>query len=400
MTAPLTGIRVLDLSQIVSGPMAACILADQGAEVIKVEAPSGDPVRTLGPRKGLLSSMFIAVNRGKRGIVLDLKLAAAREVLADLIRTADVLIENFRPGVIDRLGFGYEACRQLNPRLIFTSITGFGPDGPYSNIRVYDPVVQAVSGLAATQTDHEGHPSLIKSLIADKVTALTAAQAITAALFVRERSGQAQRLDVSMLDAAVAFNWPDGMYNHGFIDDAPPQFPEYGSLGRLREAADGYVATSALQTVEFVALCRAVGLDSFAQDPRLLSLAGRMAHRAEWEAELVAALGARDLDTLMAGFIGTGAVGGRVNALGQVARDPQVVHNRTVLEIDHGDLGRVRTSRPPVHFAATPNVAPRPAPWLGQHTEAILRETGRSAEAIAALLASGAAIAASAAPAA
>ncbi|WP_185965151.1 CaiB/BaiF CoA transferase family protein [Glacieibacterium frigidum] len=390
MTPPLAGIRVVDLSQIVSGPMAACILADQGADIIKVETPGGDPVRGLGPKKGDLSAMFIAVNRGKQGIALDLKQPAACAVLRDLIARADVLIENFRPGVIDRLGFGWEACRALNPRLVFASITGFGPDGPYSNIRVYDPVVQAVSGLAATQVDGEGRPGLIRSLIADKVTALTAAQAITAALFVRERTGEAQRVDIAMLDAAVAFNWPDGMYNHGFADDPPPAFPEYGAMMRLWAAADGQVAIGSLQDAEFAALMRAVGLDDLAEDPRLRGVAGRMALQKEWAPRLSAALKATDLDTLMTGFVREGAVGGRVNALAQVPGDPQVRHNAIVAEIDHGATGRVRSPRGAARFGATAQLAPRPAPHLGEHSVAILRELGRDDETIAALLAAGA----------
>ncbi len=391
MTALLAGIRVLDLSQIVSGPLAACVLADQGAEVIKVETPGGDPVRGFGPAKGDLSATFIAVNRGKRGIVLDLKQPSGGAVLRDLIARADVLIENFRPGVIDRLGFGYAACRALNPRLIFASITGFGPDGPYANIRVYDPVVQAVSGLAATQTDAAGRPGLIKSLVADKVTGLTAAQAITAALFHRERTGEAQRVDVAMLDAAVAFNWPDGMYNHSFADDAPPPWPPYGDTNATRDAADGHVVVGALQDAEFAALVRALGCDDLADDPRLKSLAGRMRHRAEYQPRITAALEAASLDVLMAGFVREGAVGGRVNALAQVADDAQVVHNDLVAEIDHGALGRVRTARHAARFAATPVPPPGCAPHLGEHTAAVLSELGRSDADIAALLTCGAA---------
>ena len=182
MAGPLAGIKIVDLSQIVSGPMAATILADQGAEVIKVESPGGDPVRSLGPRKGDRSAMFIAVNRGKQGLAIDLKTRGGRAILERLVGWADVLVENFRPGTMERLGFGYDRCAEINPRLIFASITGFGQEGPYRNIRVYDMVAQAVSGIAATQVDHQGRPSLVRSLIADKVTAVTMAQAITAAL--------------------------------------------------------------------------------------------------------------------------------------------------------------------------------------------------------------------------
>ena len=228
----------------------------------------------MGPRKGDRSAMFIAVNRGKQSIVLDLKTDGGRAVLERLVGWADVLIENFRPGTMERLGLGYERCAEINPRLIFASVTGFGQDGPYKNIRVYDPVVQAVSGIAASQLDLNGKPSLVRTIVADKVTALTMAQAITAALFHRERTGQGQRVDVAMLDAALAFNWPEGMYNHSFEDEPPPEFPEYGSLSRLWKAADGQVAIGMMQDIEFVALARAVGLPDLAEDERLRSMSG------------------------------------------------------------------------------------------------------------------------------
>jgi crotonobetainyl-CoA:carnitine CoA-transferase CaiB-like acyl-CoA transferase len=376
MPGPLAGIKVVDLSQIVSGPMATTMLADQGADVIKVESPGGDPVRALGPRKGDLSAMFIAVNRGKRGLCIDLKAAGGGAILARLVAWADVLVENFRPGTMERLGFGAARCADLNPRLVFASITGFGQDGPYRNIRVYDPVVQAVSGLAATQVDAKGRAALVRTLIADKVTALTMAQAITAALFHRERTGMAQRVDVAMLDAALAFNWPEGMYNHSFLDDAPAAFPEYGALTRLWTAADGQVAIGMMQDVEFIALARALGRDDLAGDARLQSLAGRMQHQQEWAPVIAAELAARSLDELMAGFIREGAVGGRVNSCAEVPGDPQVVHNAAIIEIAHGAAGRVRGARPPARFARTPAAVAGAAPRLGEHGRAVLAALG------------------------
>jgi crotonobetainyl-CoA:carnitine CoA-transferase CaiB-like acyl-CoA transferase len=392
MAGPLAGIKIVDLSQVVSGPMAAVMLADQGAEVIKVETPAGDSVRTMGPRKGDRSAMFIAVNRGKRSIVLDLKTEGGRAVLERLVGWADVLIENFRPGTLERLGLGYDRCAALNPRLIFASITGFGQDGPYKNIRVYDPVVQAVSGIAASQLDLNGKPSLVRTIVADKVTALTMAQAITAALFHRERTGQGQRVDVAMLDAALAFNWPEGMYNQSFEDEPPPEFPEYGSLSRLWKAADGQVAIGMMQDIEFVALARAVGLPDLAEDERLRSMGGRMKHQKEWAPRLTAAIAAMSVDDLMKGFIREGAVGGRVNTAATVTDDPQVRHNGTVVSIDHGGDGRVRAARPPARFAASPAEPGGPAPRLGEHGPAVLAELGLAEGEIDALLAAGAVV--------
>ena len=389
MTGPLAGIKIVDLSQIVSGPMAAALLAEQGAEVIKVESPGGDPVRVLGPRKGDRSAMFIAVNRGKQGLSIDLKTRGGRTILERLVGWADVLVENFRPGTMERLGFGATRCAELNPRLIFASITGFGQDGPYRNIRVYDPVVQAVSGVAATQTDRDGKPSLVRSLVADKVTALTMAQAITAALFHRERTGVAQRIDVAMLDAALAFNWPDGMYNHSFVDDPPAAFPEYGAAMRLWAAADGQVAIGFLQDVEFQAMMRSLGRLDIADDPRFKGVSGRMQHQKLWAPELAKELAARTRAELMAGFIREGAVGGLVNALADVIDDPQIVHNAAVAMVDHGNAGRVRAARPAARFAASPAVPGSAAPGRGEHGGAILATLGFSDTQITAFAADG-----------
>lgn len=390
MAGPLAGIKIVDLSQIVSGPMAVMMLAEQGAEVIKVESPGGDPVRSLGPRKGGLSAMFIAVNRGKRGISIDLKTPGGQAILERLIGWADVVVENFRPGTMERLGFGSDRCTRINPRLIFASITGFGQDGPYRHIRVYDPVVQAVSGIAATQAGPDGAAALVKTLVADKVTAVTMAQAITAALFHRERTGEAQRVDVAMLDAAVAFNWPEAMYNHSFLDDPPAMFPEYGAMSQLWPAADGQVAIGMFQDAEFAALVTSLGRGDLAADPRFQSAVGRMQNRADWAPQIAAALAARTLDELMAGFIREGAVGGRVNSAAQVPDDPQIVHNGCIITVDHGAAGRVRGARAPAIFAANVAVVAGPAPRLGEHGEAVLADLGFSAADVAGFAATGA----------
>lgn len=392
MAGPLAGIRIIDLSQIVSGPMACQMLADQGAEVIKVESPGGDPVRTLGPRKADLSSMFIAVNRGKQGLCLDLKSADGIAVLERLVTTADVLVENFRPGVLARLGLDWDRLRTINPRLIYCSITGFGPDGPYQNVRVYDPVIQAVSGIAASQVDKEGTPGLVRHLVADKVTALTAAQAITAALLRRERAGAdapGERIEVAMLDAAVAFNWPEGMYNHSFIDDAPDPWPEYGAQMRLWKAADGQVAIGALQTAEFIALTRSLGRDDLAEDPRFQTSAGRIKHQREWAPQVSAEIARRTRAELMDGFVANGAVGGPVVQLADVPDDAQVQHNRICIEVAHSEtVGRVRQARAPARFGQALD-PPGPAPHLGQHGRQVLAAAGYDDAAIAALVEAG-----------
>jgi len=380
MAGPLAGVRILDLSQVVSGPMAAGWLADQGAEVIKVEPPHGDPVRGLGPAKGDLSSAYIQINRGKRQVVLDLKDPAAKKAVQRLIERADVLVENFRPGVMDKLGLGWEAARGLNSRLIYCSITGYGPDGPYAPLRAYDPMVQASSGLAATQLSPTGEPQLIQTLIIDKVTAMTAAQAITAALFARERSGEGQHVEVSMLDSALAFNWPEGMFNHGFIDEPPPPSPPYGKFSRLWTTKDGRkVVLGSFQDHEFAALCDALGRPDLKADERFNTGRARTRHIASWGPTLGAAVAAVTAEEFMAGCIAHGAGGAVVATLDEVLTHPQVVHNRAIAEVDQGEVGRVRTARNPARFSRTPTADPKRAGHRGEHTEAVLAELAEAA---------------------
>jgi crotonobetainyl-CoA:carnitine CoA-transferase CaiB-like acyl-CoA transferase len=224
------------------------------------------------------------------------------------------------------------------------------------------------------------------------VTALTASQAITAALFARERSGKGGLVEVAMLDAAITFNWPDGMYNHGFRDDPPPPYPEYGALARLRDAADGQVAIGALQDVEFAALMRALDLHHHAEDPRLAGIINRLMHRDAWEGDADAAIAGRSLAVLMEAFVREGAVGGRVNHHAGLHEDPQVAHNGAVAEVDQGALvGRVRVARHPSRFDGAA-AEPRPAPALGEHGGAVLAELGLSPGEVAQLAGCGAVV--------
>lgn len=373
--------------------MATGMLADQGADVVKVEPPGlGDLVRYLGPARNGLSAMFVAANRGKRGIAVDLKSARGRSLLMDLVRGADVLVQNFRPGVVERMGLGYQALSAVNPGLIYASISGFGPTGPYADRRVYDPVVQASSGLASMQRDPEtGDPQLIQSLICDKVTAVTAAQAISAALFARTRApdGRGQHLELSMLDAAVSFIWPDGMYNHTFLDgDVEPQ-PDLGSYYRLRKAQDAFVTFSALSDTEFAGLCKALGAPELASDERFATLQARALNAVvlgEVIDRQIEEIGADDLVNAMTE---NDVPAAKVREREDLHTDPQIRHNGTLLETNHPVAGSIRLPRPPARFHATPEEPGGPAPVVGGHTDEILKELGLGDEDIAALRAEG-----------
>lgn len=390
MTSPLQGIRIVDLSAVFSGPMAATLLSDQGADVIKVESPEGDTTRHIGPAKGDLSSSFVAANRGKRNLALDLKSPAALDVLHALLASADVLIENFRPGVMARLGLADADLAQRFPQLIRLSITGFGPDGPRAQDKAYDAVIQAIGGVAASQRDPaSGAPVILASTVCDKVTALTAAQAVTAALFARTRDGRGRRVEVAMLDATLSFQWVDAMYNHVWVDEAPPAMPEFGVNQRAWPTADGHVATMVPQPAEFAGMCAALGRPDIVEDPRFATLPARYRHGRELRALLEPLMAQFDNATLEAGFRERGAALGRVNERHEVLTDPQVQHNQAVVEVDNGDAGRVRVARSAARFDGQAQLPRRGGARLGEHSAEVLRELGFDEARIAALLADG-----------
>jgi len=362
---PLKGVRVVDMSQVISGPFATTWLADQGADVVKIEDVKGDPARTIGPRKDDTSAMFFSVNRGKRGLIADLKSEEGRATVWAEIEQADVVVQNFRPGVADRLGFGYEAVAARRPQIVYCSISGFGTSGPRAELRAYDAIVQAVAGFAACQAGPSGEPELVRSYVCDKVTALTAAQAITAALFAREKTGKGQHVEVSMFDTALAFIWPEGMWNHTFMTDPPPASPEVSSGYRLWQTRDGYMSLGGLQQVEFEAMCRALGAPELGRDPRFANIALRMANRDELRELLEAKVMSWTTAELDARMAEEDAPGARVNSREDLLHDPQAQHNGAFIEIDAADLGSVRGPRHPARFGATPvSPRPRPAPRL------------------------------------
>jgi crotonobetainyl-CoA:carnitine CoA-transferase CaiB-like acyl-CoA transferase len=230
MAGPLAGVRVLDLTTMVAGPVATRMLADQGADVIKIEPPHGDLMRHFNPIRNGMSASFLSCNRNKRSLAVDLKAAQGLTIVQKLIATADVLVHNFRPGAIERIGLGEDAVREIRQDIVYVSISGFGDSGPYANQRAYDPVIQALSGLAEIQTDRDtGRPKMVRTIIADKTTALTAAQAITAALFARERSGHGQHIRIAMLDAMIAYLWPEAMPTLTFVGEEHD--PSAGDIG-------------------------------------------------------------------------------------------------------------------------------------------------------------------------
>jgi len=384
MSGPLAGYRIIDVTQMISGPMATMLLADQGADVIKVEPPgTGDLTRALGGPRGM-SPTFSVVNRNKRSIVLNLKDRHGIELLERLIAGADVFVQNFRPGVAEHLGIGEAALRRIKPDLIYVSISGFGESGPYTHKRVYDPVIQALSGLASIQGDPDtGRPRMMRLIIPDKVTALTAAQAITAALLARERTGEGQHVRLAMLDAVVSFLWPEAMAGHTFIGKNVVTRPNVRDL--VFETADGYITVGVVSDAEWVGLTRALEHPEWLEDPRFKTPAGRVKHadaRLELTAEVLKTRPAAEwLARLDAEQVPCAPILSRTDLL----TDPQIAANALIVESEHPSAGRMRQARPAARFDRTPTEQRLPAPLLGEHTDTILTELGVSSEQLGAL---------------
>jgi len=387
MPGPLDGFRVIDATQMISGPMATMILADQGADVIKVEPPAtGDLTRALGGRRQGMAPTFAVVNRNKRSVVIDLKNAKGVEVLKRLIISADLFVQNFRPGTVERMGIGEEALRKVKPNLVYVSISGFGERGPYVHKRTYDPVIQALSGLASIQADTDtGRPRMLRVIVPDKVTALTAAQAMTAALLARERTGKGQHVRLAMLDAVVSFLWPESMAGYTFIGSNKAVTRPPNTRDLVFETADGYITTGAVSDKEWLGMCRALGHPEWLDDPRFNTPAGRV-RDADARLELTAGplksmTTAEALQRLEAEQVPCA----HIHSRDEMLADPQVAANGLIVESVHPHAGPMRQPRPAARFEATPAEIRTPAPVLGEHTDAVLEEMGLSAKEIDAL---------------
>jgi len=393
MPGPMQGYKIIDLSQIVSGPLATMLFADQGAEVIKVEQADsiGDMTRLPSFASGGIAALYANNNRGKRSIALDLTTDAGRSILCELVAEADVVVQNFRPGAVERLGIAYDDLVVVRPDLVYCSISGFGPTGPYSGQPVLDPVIQGIAGVIGRQCNPaDGRPDLVRNLFADKSTALTVAQAITAALLVRERTGDGQHIEVPMLDACVWFHWPDGMMDHTMLDDPTPGVL-LAEIYTLTDAADGQFVYIATNNTMRHSLYRAVGHPEWCDDPRFSTMEAAMVP------ENFRAIDAllRDvfrtmpladiLDRLRAADVPCGPI----LSPDEVIADPQIVHNGTLETWVDPVAGRIRQPRPAARFSRTPATVAASLSTKGADTDAILAELGHNPDDIAQLRADG-----------
>jgi crotonobetainyl-CoA:carnitine CoA-transferase CaiB-like acyl-CoA transferase len=385
MSGPLSGIRVVDLTSMISGPVATMLLGDQGADVIKVEPINGDLVRYMGPNREGLSSGFLSSNRSKRSIAVDLKTDAGIDVVKRLVASADVFVQNFRPGAIERMGFGEDIVRAIKPDIIYVSISGFGETGPYAHKRVYDPVIQALSGLAAIQQDRDtGRPKMIRTIIPDKTTAITAAQAITAALFARERSGEGQHVKLAMLDTMVAYLWPEGMAGYTFIGKEVKAARAQFAQDLIFQTTDGYITAGAVSDAEWQGMCRALEREEWINDERFNTPNGRILNvqdRLDLTAEVLAM---RSSAEWLARLDEQGVPCAPVLERHEVIEHEQIKQNDMISEYDHPVAGRIRQPRPAARFDKTPARMQRHAPVLGEHTVELLDELGLDTQALVA----------------
>ncbi|MGI9621275.1 MAG: CaiB/BaiF CoA transferase family protein [Acidimicrobiales bacterium] len=394
MAGPLHGVKVIDLSAVISGPMAAQILGDQGAEVIKVEPlVMGDITRIGGFRVDDISAMYATANRGKKSVALDLSKSAGVDVLLDIVADADVLIQNFRPGAAARMGLGPDRLLELNPDLVYASISGFGATGPYADWKVYDAIVQSVSGVASIQQSPDiPIPDLVRTIIADKSTALTVAGAVSSALYARAM-GQArgQHIEVAMIDTTLYFLWPDIFMGHTFYgDDVVPGLLVYKMI-RLQQTADGHLVYFVATDSENNALFEAVGHPEWTEDERFATITARMVPEnfERLGALLHEAFLDFETDEIMARLHEAEVPAAPVNSLDDVFVDPQVVHNETIQEWEHPTVGPVKMARPPVRWSATVPEQIWAADGLGESTADVLVAHGYDDETLARLRASG-----------
>ena len=383
---PLHGVRIVDLTIALSGPWAIGLLADQGADVIKVEPPGiGDIGRWVGVARGGVSAMAQFANRGKRALCVNLRTEEGREIVRALAKRADVFAQNFRPGVIERLGLGYDELSRDNPALVYLSISGFGEHGPYAGKSAYDPVVQAYGGLAATQAGRDGPPQLIRHTAADKISSLTAAQAVTAALFARASGRGGQHVRVPMLDAVVNFVWADAAGNEILLDSDGSQPSSFSRDQKLWPTKDGFVIAAPTGDEDVARICRAAGVDGY-DDPRTKLMQRRATPEPFQELlrRVLESVAQMTTAEAMARFDREKAPAGAVIGPDQLHRDPHVAATGLLEESVHPAAGRLRQPRPAARFERTPARIGAPAPTLGQHTDEILRELG-FADRIAAL---------------
>jgi crotonobetainyl-CoA:carnitine CoA-transferase CaiB-like acyl-CoA transferase len=378
MPGPLSGVRVLDLTGVVSGPYSTMFLADQGADVLKIEPIGGDITRrsrAVIDKAGEFSALFISSNRGKRSLSIDVKSETGREVMARLVAESDVLVQNFRPGTTERLGLGADELRQRHPRLIYVSISGVGDTGPYVKKRVYDPIIQALSGFADIQSQPvTGRPQMIRTIVCDKTTAVFTAQAVSSALYAREKTGRGDHVRVAMLDTMISYLWPEGMMQYTVVGAEATTMDPNDRPDLVFKTFDGYITCGTISDSEWQGFCKASGDPELAKDERFATPGARFVNataRINKMQEYIAQHTTTEwLERLDAADVPCAPILRR----SEIVQNEQVVARGIIAEFDQPGVGRVRQPKPAAQFAANRSVIGGPAPRIGEHTREVLRE--------------------------
>ena len=374
---PLKGIKIIDLTTMVSGPMGAMILADQGAEVIKVEPMAGDQLRHMAATHNGVNAPFYSCNRGKKSLAIDLKSEEGKDVLLSLVKESDVFMQNFRPGTIDRMGFSYEKLKEINPNLIYLSISGFGDQGPYAQSRVYDPVIQALSGATDIQADRDsGTPKMFRIVVADKVTSLTASQAVSSALYAREKTSIGQHIKLSLLDSVIAFFWPEGMTGLVFKENEFDVRKLQGSQDLIYEAKDRYITAGAVSDAEWIGMCNALKMEELIEDERFSTSAARVINAEERKSITAKEIKKWNSEDILERFQIEGVPSAPLLDRMELMNHEQIIANQTVFKKEYEGFGEVRQAKPAAFFENTPSEIQRPAPKLGEHGKEIVLSLG------------------------
>ena len=389
---PLAGFRIIDFTQVLAGPTAGMLLADLGADVIKAEPPgSGDLTRLAQFAKGGVNSSVVNCNRGKRSIQIDLSTDAGRDVGLRLAQGADAVLQSMRPGVMDRLGLGYDQVRAANPNIVYCSLSGYGSSGPYADRAAYDPIIQAVSGYVSLQVNPEAPiPDLVRNGLVDKATGWMTALAIVSALIARDQGAGGQHIELSMLDAAVQFLWPDGGMADTMLDEDASEGYHLSQLYRLTPCADGHIVYFVISDKQYIGLYRALGRDDWAEDPIWSTREGRSGHFETLGAMLEQEFAKWNVADLTPRMHEHSVPCGEVARVRDLHNDPQLRHNNTLIEWTHPSGGRIRQPRLAPRFSVTQPEFRASAPTLNEHAAEILAEIGLDEQAIAELTQSGA----------
>ena len=378
MAGALKGIRIIDLTSMISGPSATMILGDQDAEIIKIENISvGDYTRIVSTQRSGISAAYLNNNRNKKSVCIDLKAEEGKNILKKLIGTADVLVQNFRPGVMDRLGFGYSDVRAISPNIIYVSISGFGFTGPYKKKPVYDPLIQALSGLTTVQAgSDEERPRLMRTILPDKLTGFATAQAITAALFHKEKTGEGQEVKISMLDAVISFLWGSDMGGHTFVGDELEKETAQSFIDLIYETKEGFISVAVQSDKEWFNICDAFNKKEWLSDPRFLTAELRHQNINERLELIQSELKKKTSDEWLKLLTAKDVPCAPVLTRKEMIKNEQVVANDIIKISEHPIAGKIRQSKLAASFSVTNKDDNLSAPTLGQHTKSVLSGLG------------------------